>query len=444
MRRELRPRRVCRVTNDVCREESNTARRMAQGAGRKGIFSILTPVSCLLIPAVFLLAAVLAGCSPQQKQPGAPQDKPLANFQTNLLHAAFEIATAIPVYPHIKDRSRSQEAVVTACFDLDQPQRALGYIEKIGDWRRGAGYADYAFYCVENGYTEGAESYLEMAREIAAIADQDWRRDRIKIKMARVRTLLGQTEQADDLEEGVEPSEAGKVARVEAVHCEESQFESLLTELDLLFSAKNFDITKNALFACTELYSRFFGNPARRAQLEEKIKQEYVSVPVFLQIELLMKLSDGALSHADAEEALRLYSEAKEVFDRSVWPPQHGIPLAARLAKLRYRCGAHADALSDLKAALDQFAERQNEIVNIYKAETLIPVAEAYQAVGDTATAVSVYKQAAEAAVENPNSRPQAEDLSAICLSMAVKGVEPDEALWNRIKELQAKLGDPW
>jgi hypothetical protein len=62
----------------------------------------------------------------------------------------------------------------------------------------------------------------------------------------------------------------------------------------------------------------------------------------------------------------------------------------------------------------------------------------------DPTEALAVYKQAAEAAVENPNSRPRAEDLSAICLSMAKRTVEPDAALWARIREIKSALGEPW
>ena len=63
---------------------------------------------------------------------------------------------------------------------------------------------------------------------------------------------------------------------------------------------------------------------------------------------------------------------------------------------------------------------------------------------GDTATALSAYKRAVEEGVENPNSRPRAEDLSATCLSMAVHGVEPDAVLWTRIRQINDGLGDPW
>jgi hypothetical protein len=63
---------------------------------------------------------------------------------------------------------------------------------------------------------------------------------------------------------------------------------------------------------------------------------------------------------------------------------------------------------------------------------------------GDEAGALFVYRQAVEEGVENPNSRPRAEDLSATCCSMALHAVEPDAELWKRIRQISEQLGDPW
>src|SRR5262245_10686053 len=86
-----------------------------------------------------------------EQQSGNLTDKPLAAFQNELLNTAFEVATKIPIDPHIKDRSRTQEEVFGVSLKLDQPKRALQFLEKIDNWRRGSAYADLAFYCAKNG-----------------------------------------------------------------------------------------------------------------------------------------------------------------------------------------------------------------------------------------------------------------------------------------------------
>jgi hypothetical protein len=116
----------------------------------------------------------------------------------------------------------------------------------------------------------------------------------------------------------------------------------------------------------------------------------------------------------------------------------------ARLAGLRYRAGEEDQARSDLGAALATYEGERARIVDIYRAGVLIPLAEAYHAMGDAASAVGTYRRAVEEAVLNPNSRPRAEALVAICCSMAVRGVEPDAALAERMRQVHDGLGQPW
>jgi hypothetical protein len=256
--------------------------------------------------------------------------------------------------------------------------------------------------------------------------------------------LLGQSAQAKRIAAGVEASESGKVARVEATLCTEDTFVSQVEELDRLIATGDFDAVKNALYVYAELFNRFYDNTERRLQMGEKIKTSWKQMPVFIRIELLLELADFALGHADQPKALGLVNEAKTILDEHIWPPEYRIPLAARIVECRFRSGdeeAARSAAADLRTLYNQ---HQSEIINIDKAETLIPVAEAFQTMGNSAEALAVYKQAVEAAVENPNSRPHAEDLSAICLSMAKRLVEPDAALWARIREIKGALGDPW
>lgn len=83
-------------------------------------------------------------------------------------------------------------------------------------------------------------------------------------------------------------------------------------------------------------------------------------------------------------------------------------------------------------------------MANIYHAEAIRPMAEAYHAMGDTESALDIYRQAIEEGMENPNSRPRAEDLSETCLSMALNGVEPGAELLDRISQIAENLGQPW
>jgi hypothetical protein len=381
--------------------------------------------------------------------PGRPvSDSPLADYRGELLDVAFETASKLPVDPFIKTRSRLQEDVATACFDLDQPKRALAYIERIRNWRRGAGYAEYAYYCAKHGDTAETDRYLELAREIAETSEdansQEWRRDRIRVAIARTHLLLGQDEEAASFEVGLVDSEAGKTEVVRAQQANEDDFDERLEALARAIEVGNLDHARNALAGCEELFDRFYDDSERRTRVEEMIDAALKKVPVLIGIETRMKLAGIAVEHEDAPHALELLERSEKTMEDLQWLPEDQVPLMAKLAAARYRAGDEEGARRHADSAMALFEAQIQKIADVFRAETLIPLAEAYHSMDDREAAHAVYRRAVEEAVHNPNSRPRAEDLTAICCSMAVRGIEPDADLMARIKQIHDQLDHPW
>lgn len=409
----------------------------------------------LLLACGLALAALAGGCSGKTEsatasaaphvRDAALKDAPLPEYRRELLDLAFETAAAIPVNPHIKDRSRTQEAVVAACLELDQPVRASSYIERIDNWRRGSCYADLAAHAATRGHTGEARQYLLLAEQVASVTEsQDWRTDNIKVKIARAHALLGQTQETGEFEDAPADSETGKSAGARALPGNADSFDQQMGTIDSLIATGNFDNVKNALSSCSELFHRYYDDADRRAQAEEKIRTSWSSLPVFIRIDLLKALAGAALDHSDQNKALEIVNEAQSLADSYEWPLEHRLSSYAELAGLRHRAGDAERARADADALRDLFANEGSKIVNIYRAGALRPLAQAYQVMGDKEAALSVYRQAVEEGVANPNSRPRAEDLSATCCSMALHGVEPDETLWARVREIRGGLNQPW
>ncbi len=391
---------------------------------------------------LFLCLFLFIGCSQQPVK--TLQNKPLPAWQSELIETAFETASAMPIKPHIKDRSKAQAAVAEACFELDQPLRALEYIDQIKNWRRGRGYADYAFYSMRSGVTNDVMHYLDLADQIARIADQDWRRDRINVRISQTLLLMGREDRARQFSRHIEASESGKVERVEAMLCEIPGFDDQLADLDAMIATEQYDLMVNAMKAAAQLYKQFYSDEERRGRVETLLRDSWDSLPAVTRIELMEGLAETALDKNDAAGALRWVHEARDLMDAHEWPAEYHVPMIAGLAELRFRCGETDAARNDLTAARDLFDKKEAEIVNIYKADALIPVAEAAAVMGDADQARTVYALALTRAVENPNSRPRAEDLTAACLSMALHDVEPSDALRAQVQDVRSHLGDPW
>ena len=399
---------------------------------------------CLSVVGCFF--AFAAGCDSHDEttSTGSVKDVRLETYKADLLNIAFDAASAMPANPHIKSRSLAQEKVVTACLELEQPERALKYIEQIDNWRRGAGFADLALYHVRHGaMKKKVEMYLDRSAEFAD-QTEDWRRDLIRVKIAQTHELLGQHQQALALAANLEDSQSGKVARVKAMTQPSESFDEQMKELDALVSTGNFDIVKNALGAYRELFNRFYTDTERRALIKSRLKASWGNMPISIRIDLLMELASSSLAHVDRETAFGLVNETGRMMESASWQPRFEIPLRAGLAELRFAAGDEKRARADLLDALDMFDANRQGIVNIDKAGILRSVAEAYQTMGDTEAARKIYRRALEAGIENPNSRPRAEDLAATCCSMALHGVEPGEDLFSRIREILDGLGDPW
>ncbi len=370
-------------------------------------------------------------------------DGQLADFQNKLIELAFDTACAIPVEPHLRDRSKTQEAVVDVCIKLEQPVLALGMVEKINDWRQGFCYGKIAYYYAQKGDNEKVSNYLKLAAEHEE-TEGDWRRDRIRVIIAQTRILQGQVTNVKEFETDLTESESGKIANTQAMLCDDESFDEQVAVLDGYIATGVYDIIRNALDAYSQLFNRFYNDTDKRTAVEDRIKASWAALPIFVRVELMLNLAGYAIEHKDNVKAVSLVNDAQEILDAYTLRPEHRVEMIAKLIKVRFKAGDVEKAHKDADSAFEYFDIECEKIVNIYRCQALVGLAEAYQLMGETQKSLSVYKRCVEEGVDNPNSRPRAEDLSAVCRSMALYGAEPDEALWARLEQIRDGLGQPW
>jgi len=404
---------------------------------------------------------------PEAGPASAPRlaDDELASDRRRLLDLAFTAATAMPAHPHLKTRSLLQEEVVRACIELGQLRTARAYADQIANWRKGAACAELAQPLVERGLVDEARQCLAIAQAAADDLDrklqnelgyddgeiespQDWQRDQIRVRMAQALVVHGEDQKAAALEAGVVESEAGRVDAVRARQASVEDFEVLMTALEAELAGMSFDRARNALEACVELYERFYADAERRARAERALRDPAAKLPQDVRFELLRRAAGAALRHGDADKARELLREAdaivKQVCASGAWIPEHEIPLRASLARLRHDVGDAEGARAELAEAAARYEAERANIIEIYRAGALRPLAEAALALGDEPAARAFYLRALEEGAVNANARPRAEDLVATCLSLARHVVAPDPELWQRILAIRADLKAPW
>ncbi len=371
-------------------------------------------------------------------------EKPLSDFQIQMLELAFETASSIPAKPFIKDRSNAQYRVVESCLKLDQPIRATRYADKIDTWQRGLGYADTAFHLAQNGYTgQTVQKGLDLAEQIAAMDHgQKWRSDRIRARIAQTYILLGQSRQADQFRQGLLDSESGQLAA--ACVTQEIPFDEQIKTLDASIALQNFDVMKNALYVYARLFDRDYETAERRSLTEVKIKTSWDKIPIVIRFDLLVRLAESALGHADSSKARDLLNEAHVLLEDYQWPAEKYIPMKAELAEYRFKAGDRITAQADADTAWSLYSSEREGIECLYRVETLLPLAEAFQLMAYTENSVSIYKQSIHECLENTNLKTRAEDFAAVCCSLAVCGIEPDTELWARMTQVREGLNQIW
>lgn len=395
------------------------------------------------------VAAAAVRSVQHESTPQQAVDRTLPAWQQQLLQDAFRAASMLPLDPHVKNRARIQAAVVATCLELGQPQQAAKWIEQMSTWRQGYAYADLGYYCAGHGDTAAAQRYLAVALKCADLVvkdpdAQDWPRDRIRARIAAGRYLLGEGDAARQLTVGLAATELGAVETERVRHMDLAAYTDELKVLQGVLDKGEFDPVRGALDTCARLFDRFFADAQKREQLQQMVETGYPKLPVQARLELLMQLCQSALRHQDKPLGLAVVDRAEKLLGDNRFLPEDQIPLAANLAALRGECGDRDGAGQRVNAAFAAYREAEPRIVDIYRAGVLRALAAAWQQLGDREAGLMACKLALAAGVQNPNSRPRAEDFAATCCSMAVHGIEPDAATLAQIGVILGGLGDPW
>jgi hypothetical protein len=402
----------------------------------------------LLALALAPASAAATDATPHERTATQAPPAPLEGGRAALLEFAFESASRFPDGDQVRNRSAAQERVVLAALELAHLERATAWAERIDGWRRGTALAACAAAQAERGDVEEAERPIALADEVAQadpeLFGQEWRRDRVRTGIAQALTWLGERKRAAGYEAGSADSEVGKVGVVAARIMNPDAFEATLRDLGTILEQGSLDRGRNALATCAALWDRFYDDVERREQLDERVEAVLDRFPLQVAIEHELERADAALAHGDRVTALALVDRAQQRFELGRWNTENHVPLTAVLCAARFRAGdgERARRLADM--ALARYEQEKGEIPDVFRAETLVPMAEAFHAMGDTPRALEVYALAVREGSHNPNARPRAEDLTMIACSMALVGVEPDLALWKRMAEVRAGLTAPW
>lgn len=385
------------------------------------------------------------------------------SWQDELLALAFEAAVRVPAYPHLKTRSELQERVFVAALELDQPALAERYAARMEGWRRGSAFADLAFYRVQHGPQGEVERLIELARAEVTRLDlqekaeeegfdgddeaveifQSWRRDRIRAKLARTLLALGQEERAIEFETLLEPSERGTVELERARRMSSEEAGRTLARLGDIVQAGTLEDIRNGLQVATVLAARFHADPERGPEVRSALEAALVKGPAMFRADMTIALAERLVEQGEHDWSHALVRSAVARLEELPIALEDDLPLRARAVELRHAVG-DPDARKALDALLGRFDSARETIPEMTHADLLVPLAEAYVALGERAAALRLYHRAAVQGALNVNAVPRTDDLVRVSTSLAIHGVEPDSELRALLERTLAGLTEPW
>lgn len=419
-------------------------------------------------PCVVLLGLFAIACSRDEAAKPAPAAggatlavsasaaPALTASQRDLLQLAFDAASKFPLVPHGKNRSRAQDVVVAAAFELGAPEIAVAYGAKIADWRRGCAYADFAWSMARRGEVARARDYVKLAegvvRDEREDADaQEWRGDMIQLKLARALAALGDTEGAEKVGRGVDATSTHAVdaawASTAAERVSSMTPESAPTEfaaIDQGFATMSLGQQATTAAIVARMHERFFADVALRSACEQRVTEMWNKTMPALRLDALATMVATNHRNGEAARAADLLTIMRDLVMAHQWRSEDRMPQVARLIELAHRLGQTDRARAEAGSALKAYQDERDGIVNIYRAESLRPLALAWFAIGDRERGEDLFALALEEGIENPNSRPRCDDLVDACVDLARRGIDPSPKTWARLREIQQGLSEPW
>lgn len=399
---------------------------------------------------------VPVAASPAPPVAGGPSaGATLAPWCRELLQLAFDAASAFPIEPHGKNRSRTQEQVVIACFQLGQPDLALAYAGRILDWRRGCAYADYAWEMARRGDAARSREYVALAEGVAnderqSATAQAWRRDLIQLKVGRALTALGDLEGAKTATADIDAASANAIDGAWSSTAADQigvgtpeQAATVLAGIEQDFARFPLGQQNVALATLVKVHDVHFGDAALRGRCERLVGAWAKLLPS-LRLQTLGAMVRTNVAHGRLDDGKALLAQMRTIFEGHAWRTEDRLPEAARLVELSVAVGDTERARADAERALAEWHEQRASVVNIYRARTLRPLAFAWHALGDAARFQELMALVIEEGMENPNSRPRCDDLVDTCVAMAVGGIAPSPGIRQRLQEIQRGLGNPW
>ncbi|MBN1830783.1 MAG: hypothetical protein JW896_01590 [Deltaproteobacteria bacterium] len=365
------------------------------------------------------------------------------------LEWGFKFASAIPVTPHLVDRSHSQYLILEAYLDRDMPDQAAEHASRIADWRECLSYADLAVYFAQKKHDKKVSDYSKRARVCAdRLIDWEtsWQRDRVLLRITEAQAIVGQSWAAEKTEAQL-PVESAVQARTLRLSRMDSpdDYKKKIDRLKSIENSENMEVRRDVARAYIAILMQL--GPAvtdkQIVTLQTRVYKLAETLPQLMQHEILCSLSRTAFSVGQEGRGRDVLEYAEKQLKRRELKARFDVKTLVTLAEIwDEKAGDSQHAQSLLDEAKDLFMK--GRLKGTDQVRALISLAQGYGIHGDHEAAWYFFRQAIQIAGLQVNARPRAMNLTEICAAIGQWSVPWPDDIEKEMIRLYEALGDPW
>lgn len=399
---------------------------------------------------VFCTAIIYLGVAPLLKVNEADAaGTSEVNNSAVALEWGFKFASAIPVKPHIVDRSKSQYSVLEYYLEADLTDDAAIQAARIADWRRCLFNADLAYYYTEKKDSPKVAQYIGAAFDCRNGIDgwqAGWQKDRVLLRIAEAQVMAGQWGDVEKIEEEL-PSEFA--ARTTALRFSRmdgpADYEKRLDQLKPLEISEHMEVQRDVALAYIEILKQL-GNGATDEQcatLQARIYRLSEKLPLMVQHEIFCSLSRDAFEAGHGDMGRDVLNDATGKMTRRELNARYDVAALSELARIwQVLAGESRKAASLLEKAETLMSGSGLKSTN--RVAPLVSLALGYGVCGKEDDAWNYVAMALHAAESQVNARPRAIAITEICNGIARWGAPLSKDIEKELIRLHEGLGDPW
>jgi hypothetical protein len=369
--------------------------------------------------------------------------------KTEALEWGFKFASAIPVKPHLIDRSKSQYQILEVYLERDMPDEVAQRASRIVDWRACLSYADLAVYFAREDQEEKVSQYSERARECGdRLVDWEtsWQRDRVLLRIAEAQVTAGQLKAAEETEAEL-PAESAGQARTLRLSLMDGpdDYVKKINQLKSMENSEHMEVRRNVARAYIAILTQldFEVTDEQSATLRTRVYEVAETLPQLMQHEVLCSLSRAAFTASQEEMGRDALEYAEKQLRKHELKARFDVKALTELANIWVEgAGDFQRAESLLYEAKDLLMK--GRLKGTDQVRALISLAQGYGIHGSHEEAWDLFRQALQTADAQVNARPRAMNLTEICAAIGEWGVPWPDDVAKEMKRLYETLGDPW